>query len=204
MILTTLQVFKYANKGYGIRFLPNYIDALKTIDPSSLPLEAPVPDGSDSDIPNPPSRLSLEEKVAKARDYFERIFQTYMQWTDGGRKLQRHYAGRWSGWRQKEIWVGTTLDSPLTTPGGKAIGTNGVKRDGEDRKASRDETHGVPIFTHALLDTRYQATSEPLRRSALTGFELFYRHVALWEAEQQERLYIQDDVWASLTVSIFR
>jgi hypothetical protein len=119
----------------------------------------------------------INSAVAHARDYFERIFRAYMSWTRDGRILRRHYSD--------SPWKGTKADPPSTTLTGKRIG-------GKD---------GIPIFTHALLDTIDQVSTEPLRRSCLTGFELFFRHVALWEAEQQERLYIQDDVWASTTVS---
>lgn len=59
-----------------------------------------------------------------------------------------------------------------------------------------------PIFTHALIDTINQTSLEPQKRSCLTGFELFYRHVALWEEEQAGRIHIQGDVWASTTVSL--
>ena len=38
-----------------------------------------------------------------------------------------------------------------------------------------------PVFSHALLETRRQNTSEPGGRSCLTGFELLMRHVGLWE-----------------------
>ena len=40
-----------------------------------------------------------------------------------------------------------------------------------------------PVFTHAMLESRGQRTSEPLTRSCLTGFSLLMRHVALWEEE---------------------
>jgi hypothetical protein len=115
--------------------------------------------------------------VINARKYFEKVFETYMAWSKkGGRNLQKTFVD--------SAKSGTTAPPPATTPSGKKIG--GKK--------------GIPVFTHGLFDTDHQLTSEPLRRSCLTGFELFFRHVALWEAEQAERLYIQDDVWASTTV----
>ena len=40
-----------------------------------------------------------------------------------------------------------------------------------------------PVFSHAMLESYAQVSSEPLGRSCLTGFSLFMRHVALWEAE---------------------
>lgn len=178
-------VFKYADKGYGIRFLPSYLDALEAIDPSSLQPEANLAPTSESDI-NLSQLTSLDAHVAKARDYFERIFKTYMKWTKNGKNLKRHYVGN-AYWRPTKIpYSGTTASPPSTTHSGKKIG-------GKD---------GIPIFTHALLDTDHQITSEPLRRSCLTSFQLLFRHVVLWEAEQEERLYIRDDVWASTAVSL--
>lgn len=111
--------------------------------------------------------MNMDVIAAKARDYFDRLFEAYMRWTENGRKLRTHY-------------VESAGDgSPL-----------------------HPKTDNKPIFTHALLDTRAQVSSEPLRRSCLTGFHLFYRHVALWEAAQAGRLHIQPDVWASTTVSL--
>lgn len=46
----------------------------------------------------------------------------------------------------------------------------------------------IPLFSHAMLEPYSQNTSEPLGRSCLTGFELFMRHVALWEAEVDGRI----------------
>jgi hypothetical protein len=40
-----------------------------------------------------------------------------------------------------------------------------------------------PVFSHAMLESYAQVSSEPLGRSCLTGFPLFMRHVALWETE---------------------
>jgi hypothetical protein len=40
-----------------------------------------------------------------------------------------------------------------------------------------------PVFSHAMLESYHQITSEPLWRSCLTGFSLLMRHVALWEQE---------------------
>lgn len=38
-----------------------------------------------------------------------------------------------------------------------------------------------PVFSHALLETSAQQTSEPGRQGCLTGFALLMRHVRLWE-----------------------
>jgi hypothetical protein len=58
------------------------------------------------------------------------------------------------------------------------------------------------VLSHALLDTVGQNSSEPSRRSCLTGFELFYRHICLWEAEQAGQVEINDNSWASTTVKL--
>lgn len=180
-----ISVFKYADKGYGIRFLPSYLDALKIIDPSSLLPEANLTKTSESTEAFS-QLMSLDAHVAKARDYFERIFKTYMKWTKNGQNIKRHYIGN-AYWKPVKVpYSGTTAKPPSKTPSGKKIG-------GKD---------GIPIFTHALLDTDDQTTSEPLRRSCLTGFQLLFRHVALWEAAQEEKVYLQDDVWASTTVGL--
>jgi hypothetical protein len=115
----------------------------------------------------------MDAKVIIARDYFDRLFQAYMSWSNNGKRLSPHYVGSTRGLMGFTKWKGSSL-RPITDK---------------------------PIFTHALMDTLAQKTSEPLRRSCLTGFELFYRHVALWEAEQDGKLHIQADVWSSTTVS---
>ncbi|KAF9029392.1 hypothetical protein BDP27DRAFT_1349689 [Rhodocollybia butyracea] len=46
----------------------------------------------------------------------------------------------------------------------------------------------IPVFTHAMLG--------PQGRSCLTGFELFMRHVALWEMEQAGEIDIRGHVFA--------
>jgi hypothetical protein len=45
-----------------------------------------------------------------------------------------------------------------------------------------------PVFSHAMLESYQQVTSEPLGRSCLTGFSLFMRHVALWEQEVEGKI----------------
>ena len=134
------RVFKYANKGYGIRILPSYLEALKNINPAELPEEAPYGTWKDEAILDDEKQFSLEARIANAREYFERVFKVYMLWSDNGTDLQPTYV--------ENAWMGTPL---------------------------RPTGQGLPVFTHALLDTRDQVTSQPQRRSCLTGFELFYR-----------------------------
>ncbi|KAG8760742.1 hypothetical protein FRC14_002038 [Serendipita sp. 396] len=156
------RVFKYANKGYGIRILPNYIDALKSIDVSTL---LPEDRRYEWDNERPLNKsLDIDKHVQKARDYTNNCIKAYLRWSLDGTRLARHYVSNAN-------WTGTKA-VPNTTK---------------------------PVFTHALLDTISQVNSEPQVRSCLTGFELFFRHVTLWEQEQDGRIYIQDDVWASTT-----
>ncbi|KAG8809115.1 hypothetical protein FRC17_003609, partial [Serendipita sp. 399] len=155
-----VMVFKYADKGYGIRILPHYVEALKSIDISTLSREDyPI---SYYNQPELEKRLVIAHVVEKARQYTSGCIKAYLNWTKNGKTLERHYV-------TSSSWKGTTL-IPSTTK---------------------------PVFTHALLDTTAQKNSEPQMRSCLTGFELFYRHIALWEEEQAGNIYIQPDVWAS-------
>ncbi|PVF98266.1 hypothetical protein CPB86DRAFT_362005 [Serendipita vermifera] len=152
------RVFKYASKGYGIRVLPSYLEALKQYKKPSAGEE------SNQEASKSSKELDIEYKTARARRYFDRVFATYMKWSDGGKGLLPTYIGVYSSAEAKPI-------------------------------PPKDK----PVFTHALLDTLEQDSSEPLRRSCLTGFELFYRHVCLWEAEQEGKVDIYDSVWASTT-----
>ncbi|KAG8841023.1 hypothetical protein FRC20_005297 [Serendipita sp. 405] len=156
------RVFKYARKGYGIRILPSYLDALKTVDIEELPPR--------NWYSHQPKHLNIEKQVEKARDFFDRVFRTYLTWSRGGRNLQRTYVYR-------KTFTGTS----------KVIRT------------MEQKSCNVPIFTHALLDTVAQLLNEPLARSCLTGFELFYRHVGLFEAEAAGKCVIEPSVWASTT-----
>ncbi|KAJ7752106.1 hypothetical protein B0H16DRAFT_1317805 [Mycena metata] len=56
-----------------------------------------------------------------------------------------------------------------------------------------------PVFSHAMLESYAEITSEPLGRSCLTGFSLFMRHVALWEQDVEGKISIYEDLWASDT-----
>ena len=162
-------VFKYADKGYGIRILPHYLAALKTMDVANIPKYYDI-DTRKEGI------LDLQSHIDAARKYFESVFRVYMEWTDSGATINSHYvSGGWPG--------STKYDRKSEAETGK-------------RKA-------LPVLSHALLDTDEQNSIEPLRRSCLTGFELFYRHVALWEAQEQGRLTIRPDVWASTTVRVY-
>jgi hypothetical protein len=76
-----------------------------------------------------------------------------------------------------------------------------------DSPSSKDPLSNAPsspkvklALTHLELDTQGQISAEPLRRSCLTGFELFCRHTCLWEAEQAGQVKIPKDVWATTTV----
>ncbi|KAG8810839.1 hypothetical protein FRC17_002740 [Serendipita sp. 399] len=158
------RVFKYAGKGYGIRILPSYLDALKTVDGKMLPPRDYGPHG--------PHHLDINKQAEKARDYFDRVFRTYLSWTDDGEQLKRVYVDSW-----RPVFSGSSKD----------IRT-------QEQKDKR-----IPIFTHALFDTVGQSSTEPLRRSCLTGFELLYRHVGLFEAEAAGKCVIEPNVWASTT-----
>jgi len=134
------RVFKYANKGYGIRILPSYLEALAKINPDELPKEKYTGTWKDEAQLHGKKQFSLEARIANAQEYFERIFEVYMRWSNNGRDLQPSYI--------RGVWNGTLL---------------------------RPTGQGLPVFTHALLDTRDQLSSQPQPRSCLTGFELLYR-----------------------------
>ncbi|PVF98265.1 hypothetical protein CPB86DRAFT_825813 [Serendipita vermifera] len=152
------RVFKYASKGYGIRVLPSYLEALNQYEKSLMA------EGDNQEASNSRKTPYIEYKTSRAKRYFDRIFATYMSWSNEGEDLLPTYTDSYSGPPVKPI-------------------------------PRKDK----PVFTHALLDTLEQDSSEPLRRSCLTGFELFYRHVCLWDAEQEGKLDIYDNVWASTT-----
>ncbi|KAG8850197.1 hypothetical protein FRB91_009285 [Serendipita sp. 411] len=158
------RVFKYAKKGYGIRILPSYLAALKTVDVEELPHRRYHH--------HEPETLDIEKQVEKAKDYFDRVFRTYLAWSSGGEMLQRTYVGSYS-----RVFKGTS----------------------QDIRTREQKNKNVPIFTHALFDTVAQLSKEPLARSCLTGFELFYRHVGLFEAEAAGKCVIEPNVWASTT-----
>jgi hypothetical protein len=158
------RVFKYASKGYGIRILPNYLDALKNYEPP--PSTKDDTEEEEEKEEESPKAADIEYHTTRAKRYFDRIFATYMKWSNGGEGLLPTYVGSYS----------SAQAQPLPR---------------------KDK----PVFTHALLDTADQDSSEPQRRSCLSGFELFYRHICLWQAEQEGKLEIYDSVWASTTVS---
>ncbi|PVF99136.1 hypothetical protein CPB86DRAFT_814258, partial [Serendipita vermifera] len=127
-------VFKYANKGYGIRILPSYLESLK----GHVRLATTKKDQGAADSSGQPI---FDYTIARGRRYFERFLKTYVDWT------------------------------------------------GND----------PPGITHADLDTNYQKSDQPLRRSCLTGLDLFYRHVCLWEAGEEGRVKVSEEVWATTT-----
>ncbi|KAJ6547310.1 hypothetical protein B0H19DRAFT_260972 [Mycena capillaripes] len=144
------RVFKYANKGYGLRILPSYISALATYDASAD--LAVIARGEEL------SRIvSLPELAANARTWTSEIIRGYIEVGHNNRPFH------WPAGRYKP-----------------------VKSD-------------KPVFSHAMLESYAQSTSEPLGRSCLTGFSLFMRHVALWEQEVEERISIFEDLWATDT-----
>jgi hypothetical protein len=160
--LINQRVFKYASKGYGIRILPNYLEALKNYKrPPSTKKDDTKEEGSEGE--ESPKAADIEYHMTRAKRYFDRLFATYMRWSKGGEGLV--YRIPWA----------SAHTQPLPR---------------------KDK----PFFTHALLDTAGQNSSEPQRRSCLSGFELFYRHICLWKAEQEGKLQIYDSVWASTTV----
>ena len=132
------RVFKYANKGYGIRILPSYLEALGKINPDELPNEKSTGAWKDDAQLDGMRGFSLEARIANAREYFERVFEVYIRWSNGGDLEPTYLEGGWKG---------TTL---------------------------RPTGRGLPVFTHALLDTRDQLISQTQSRSCLTGFELLY------------------------------
>ncbi|PVF98264.1 hypothetical protein CPB86DRAFT_797412 [Serendipita vermifera] len=140
------RVFKYASKGYGIRILPRYLDALKKHQKSSS------------------LNLNIEDIMANARRFSDRYCFFYDKWS-----------------HNRDVWklLATGSDDPSLAA-----------------SLSRESKR---VLSHAQLDTVGQCSSEPLRRSCLTGFELFYRHVCLWEAEQAGQIEIKDNLWASTT-----
>jgi hypothetical protein len=148
--LINQRVFKYASKGYGIRILPNYLDALKNYEPP------PITKNYFTEEEESPKVADIEYHTARAKRYFDRIFATILKWSNG----------------------------------------RGL-RDNQGQPFPREEK---PLFTHAMLDTAAQDSSEPQKRSCLSGFELFYRHICLWQAEQEGKVEINDSVWASTTV----
>ncbi|KAK0474905.1 hypothetical protein IW261DRAFT_1497676 [Armillaria novae-zelandiae] len=147
------RVFKYANKGYGIRILPSYQSALSTYTSSE---QTRLISRGENLFPAP---LSLKDLAAGSRT-----------WTDKcvGRFLSLGHKNRPLYWPNK-------MYQPIETDS------------------------DLPVFTHALLESNMQRSSEPLGRSCLTGFSLFMRHVALWEEEVKGKIVICDKYWAENT-----
>ncbi len=134
--LKDLRVFKYANKGYGIRILPSYLAWLATI---QGPKELEAVSQGERLLPPP---LNLESIATQGREWTKRTIQKYIKLGHENRPFH---------WPK--------MHPPVPSASGK------------------------PVFSHAMLESYAQVTSEPLGRSCLTGFMLFMRHVALWEEE---------------------
>ncbi|TRM65507.1 hypothetical protein BD626DRAFT_616231 [Schizophyllum amplum] len=144
------RVFKYANKGFGIRILPSYLATLSTYATSRPNVHA-----RGERLIAPPYNLQ--------------------DMADGAR------VGHASAWSTIRNWTMETDPS---------IGRSSAT------------THRVSetSFSHAMLESRGQRTSEPLIRSCLTSFTLFLRHVALWEEEAKGKSsQIKEDLWAAET-----
>lgn len=71
---------------------------------------------------------------------------------------------------------------------GKTKDENGMSVYRERGAMGASVSSAIPLFSHAMLESYTENTSEPLGRSCLTGFELLMRHVALWEAEIDGRI----------------
>ncbi|PVF98263.1 hypothetical protein CPB86DRAFT_784896 [Serendipita vermifera] len=131
------RIYKYAYKGYGIRILPQYLEALKKFEQSYTE--------RDIKAVSSPEDLDFEHKMAKARRYFDAFMKTLIE--------------------SNRRWNSTYK----------------------------------PSVSHASLNDANETSREPLRRSCLTGFEWFYRHICLWEAEQDGKIEIGEDGLASTT-----
>ncbi|KAJ7578019.1 hypothetical protein C8J56DRAFT_364210 [Mycena floridula] len=145
------RVFKYANKGYGIRILPSYTAHLSTYRNASQT-----------------SVIARGETLLKAPYSLETLAGLARNWT--------------AGCMDKYISL-NYKNSPFHWP----------------KRHPRIENEKKPVFSHAMLESYTQVTSEPLGSSCLTGFSLFMRHVALWEAESKGEIVIFDELWASNT-----
>ncbi|KAJ7497784.1 hypothetical protein FB451DRAFT_1335825 [Mycena latifolia] len=144
------RVFKYANKGYGLRILPSYISSLATYNsPAHRSAIARGEVLADT--------VSLSELASQARTWTSEVIQEYLEVGHDNRPFH------WPSWKYSPI------------------------------KSAK------PVFSHAMLESYAQVTSEPLGRSCLTGFSLFMRHVALWEQEVEGKIAIFEDLWATDT-----
>ncbi|PBK64475.1 hypothetical protein ARMSODRAFT_1087899 [Armillaria solidipes] len=147
------RVFKYANKGYGIRILPSYQSALSTYTSSQ---QTRLISRGENLFPAP---LSLKDLAIGSRTWTDKCVGRFLRLGHKNRPL----------YSQKHMFRPIKTDS------------------------------AIPVFTHALLESNMQRSSEPLGRSCLTGFSLFMRHVALWEEEVKGKIVICDKYWAENT-----
>lgn len=145
------RVFKYANKGFGIRILPSYLATLSTY----ANKQATDVHARGERLITPP--YNLQDMADGARVWTRKCMEHYTELDYGNRPFH------WPEQRYEPI---------------------------ESQK---------PVFSHAMLESRGQRTSEPLIRSCLTSFTLFLRHVALWEEEAKGKIEIKEDLWAAET-----
>ncbi|KDQ15211.1 hypothetical protein BOTBODRAFT_174059 [Botryobasidium botryosum FD-172 SS1] len=149
------RVFKYANKGYGIRILPSYVSTLSTYTKNTH-LEK-IARGEE--LLEPP--LAPDMLHAESRDWTQKVIQQYLKAGHGAEGVYAPF--HWPSRRYPKI------------------------------------PSEIPVFSHAMLESYYQITSEPLIRSCLTSFSLLLRHVALWEEEVKGKIIIFQDLFASDT-----
>ncbi|KAF8325551.1 uncharacterized protein EI90DRAFT_3146663 [Cantharellus anzutake] len=94
-------------------------------------------------------------------------------------------------------WTSTVIKRYLFVGHGNKPFHVGVPHLNTDLTKPIQSPDGKPVFSHAMLESYGQITSEPLWRSCLTDFSLFMRHVALWEAEVAGEIHIFEDLFAS-------
>ena len=140
LLMAYNSVFKYANKGYGIRILPSYIASLATY-----------------------SNATQTQQIARGQPLFSAPL-SLKDLADGARK--------WTSQCIKHfLKVGHTTKPSYWPP--------------RQYPAMKSK---LPVFSHAMLESYKQRSSEPLGKSCLTGFSLFMRHVALWEEEVKGKI----------------
>lgn len=141
-LIIVRSVFKYANKGFGMRILPSYLASLSTYSTSKQTALI----SRDEDLL--PAPLSLQPLTEKSRKWTGLCIDNYLK---RGHKSRPFY------------WPDRAQQFPA------------IKSD-------------IPVFSHAMLESNMQRSSEPLGRSCLTGFSLLMRHVALWVEEVKGKI----------------
>lgn len=56
------------------------------------------------------------------------------------------------------------------------------------RPSIQEAAAAAKQVTHKMLENKHQTSGEPQGKSALTGFNIFMRHVALWELAQRGKV----------------